>query len=111
MISISPSQKIYICLEAFDFRKGFNATAGACRALSKDHLNGSLFVFINKNRKMLRLYLFDGRGEFLLTKRSCSKPFDWPKSSEEVDAAVVLGLLMGHTLKSGPCIPWKKISN
>jgi transposase len=78
MIQISPQSKIFVCDTPLDFRSGFNGTAAACRLrLAKNPLEGGLFIFINKNRTMLRLYLFDGHGENLFTRRIAQGHFKW----------------------------------
>lgn len=113
MISIGPTQKIYIGLEALDFRAGFNSTAGACRRLLQhgSHLDGGLFVFTNKNFTMIRCYQFDGHGELLLTKRIAKGRFRWwLENPERVHAADVLAVFAGNgPLKKLPKL-WKEIA-
>lgn len=114
MIQISQNTKIFIGLEALDFRTGFNGTAAACRnRLGKNPLNGGLFVFINRSRTMIRLYLFDGHGEWATTKRIASGRFHWwdgENTSTEIAAEHIHLLLRGGNPNNVPLPPpWKKL--
>jgi transposase len=46
MIQIAPKMKIWLAVEAVDFRRGTDGLARACRELLKsDPFSGALFVF------------------------------------------------------------------
>ena len=114
MMQISPQKKNFICPTPMDFRKGFNGTAATCRLqLMKNPLDGGLFVFINRQKTMVRFYLFDGHGEFLLTKRIAQGRFHWWKDGEipnEVATEHVYLLLRGCD-PNGLNLPdpWKRL--
>ncbi len=107
--------RIFIGVEPLDFRNGFNGTAAACRQrIEKNPLNGGLFAFINRTRTMIRLYFFDGHGEYLMTKRVARGRFFWWKEGEvpaEVIAEHLYLLLRGGDPKKVRLPePWKKLT-
>lgn len=111
MITISPTQKIFVSVEPLDFRKGFNGTAGACRQLAQEsHLSGAVFLFINRNATMMRLYFFDGHGECLLIKRMAKGKFKWwRKNPGKINPAEVVAVLAGATPIIDFPKPWKPL--
>ncbi len=114
MIQISSRTKIFVCNEILDFRNGFNGTAIACRQKIKQNpLEGGLFVFKNRSRTMIRFYLFDGHGEWCITKRVASGRFKWWKEgkipSEIVAEHLYLLLRGGNPSKVNFPEPWKRI--
>ena len=78
MIQITPHIRIYLCSNAVDFRKGIDGLVGVCRRqLEKDPFSGSMFIFRNKNRKSLKILLYDGQGFWLFIKRLSKGRFKW----------------------------------
>ncbi|MBF0299404.1 MAG: IS66 family insertion sequence element accessory protein TnpB [Oligoflexia bacterium] len=114
-IQLTSQTKIFICLEPLDFRNGFNGTAAACRlSMDKNPLEGGIFVFINHYKTMIRLYLFDGHGELMITKRVAEGRFKWWRP-EEIPSEVIVEhiqlLLRGGDPKSVNFPdPWKRIT-
>lgn len=112
MISIPDNTKIYLCKEYLDFRSGFNGTAAACRLkLSKNPLDGGLFVFINKLHTMIRCYYFDGHGEWMIMKRKATGKFKWITSIniENFEYAHLILILRGaDPSKVKLPRPWKE---
>lgn len=112
MITVSPTQRIFVAMEPLDFRKGFNGTAGACRQLAEgSHLTGAIFLFLNRSATMIRCYTFDGHGELLLIKRVAKGRFKWWKETpHKVNPAEVASVLAG----AGPIAdipePWKSLA-
>lgn len=111
MIAVSPAQRIFVAMDPLDFRKGFNGTAGACRALAQGcHLSGALFLFINRSATMVRCYSFDGHGELILIKRVASGKFKWWKANPlRVNPAEVVSVLAGAGPLEKLPKPWKTI--
>ena len=111
MISISPTQKIFVAMEPLDFRKGFNGTAGACRLLAEgSHLTGAIFLFLNRSGTMMRCYSFDGHGELLMSKRIAKGKFKWWSTNpKKVNPAEVAAVFAGAgPLKNLPNL-WKPL--
>jgi transposase len=112
---IALNTRIFVCLEPLDFRNGFNGTEAACRLkMNQNPLEGGLFVFINNCKTMIRLYLFDGHGELLITKRVAKGHFQWWKKEEtpsEIMIEHIHLLLRGGDPKSVRFpTPWKRIT-
>lgn len=90
MLQITTQTRIFIGIEPLDFRTGFNGTAAECRLkIQQNPLNGGLFVFINRSKTMIRLYFFDGHGEWLITKRVAQGRFIWWKDIDTPENIMV----------------------
>ena len=81
MIQIPAQAKVLIMHEPVSFRKGIDGMGAVARlVLEKEPMDGTLFVFRNKGRHMLRLLFFDGSGFWLATKRLSKGTFSaWPQ--------------------------------
>ncbi|WP_081324716.1 IS66 family insertion sequence element accessory protein TnpB [Vibrio splendidus] len=56
MIHLTAQSHILIAIQPADFRCGIDGLAALCKQrLSQDPRNNSLFVFINRNRMMVRV--------------------------------------------------------
>ena len=78
MIQITPQMRIFVALEAIDFRKGIDGLAAACRgSLQHDPFSGTLFIFRNRQRNALKILVYDGQGFWLFTKRLSKGKFHW----------------------------------
>lgn len=86
MIQLSHQTRILLATQAADFRKGIDGFVALCRIeLKKDPRSGTCFVFINRNRTMIRVLVYDGTGFWLMTKRlSKGKYLHWPHGSEPI---------------------------
>jgi transposase len=63
MIALTAMTRIYLYRGACDMRKSFDGLCGIIRSeLAMDPLSGSLFVFVNGNRKMVKLLYWDQDG-------------------------------------------------
>ena len=78
MIQTTPQMRIFLALDPVDFRKGIDGLAAVCRQiLSEDPFSGTLFIFRNRQRKSLKILLYDGQGFWLCTKRLSKGTFKW----------------------------------
>jgi transposase len=78
MIQVTPHMRIVVAVEPVDFRKGIDGLAAVCREkLKSDPFSGTLFVFINKSRKAIRVIVYDGQGFWLCHKRLSKGRFAW----------------------------------
>lgn len=78
MLSLSPSQRILLAVNAVDFRKGIDGLIGLCRQqLGENPLLGTLFVFTNRRRTALKLLIYDGQGFYLILKRFSQGRLRW----------------------------------
>ena len=78
VIQITPQMRIFVAVEAVDFRKGIDGLCQVCRSVLKtDPFSGIVFVFRNKRRTAIKLLLYDGQGYWLCHKRLSEKKFKW----------------------------------
>jgi transposase len=62
--------RIFIYNQSIDMRAGFNKLQSLVTDKMKGNLyEGHLFVFLGKNRRRIKMLLFDGTGLILTTKR------------------------------------------
>lgn len=69
MLSLAPTVRVFVVVEPFDMRGSFNSLAGAVRRLGLDPVDGHLYLFLNKRRRLARALWFDGSSWCLLAKR------------------------------------------
>ncbi|MGQ7848783.1 IS66 family insertion sequence element accessory protein TnpB [Granulosicoccus sp. 3-233] len=89
MILLTHESRIQLGVQPADFRKGVDGFVSLC----KNHLlleprDGTIFVFINRARTMIRALSYDGTGYWLMTKRLSRGKFKhWPTGQEALSAA------------------------
>ena len=70
MLALTGATRIYLYRAPCDMRKSFDGLCGLVRLeLGADPLSGSLFVFCNRRRKMIKLLYWDHDGLALWYKR------------------------------------------
>ena len=62
MLSLSPAVRVFVAVEPLDMRGNFDALAGAVRRLGLDPVDGHLYLFLNKRRRLAKALWFDGSG-------------------------------------------------
>jgi transposase len=84
VIAVMPQMRLLVAVEPVDFRKGIDGLAAVCRQrLQTDPMSGAVFVFGSRNRKSIKLLVYDGQGFFLCQKRLSAGRFNWwPKMGE-----------------------------
>ena len=83
MFQVAPQSRIFLAVEAVDFRRGIDGLAAICRQqLKEDPLSGCVFVFRNRRRNSIKLLAYDGQGFWIAQKRlSQGKLSWWPRSN------------------------------
>lgn len=81
-------------------RGSFDALAGAVRRLGLDPVNGHLYLFLSKNRRLAKALWFDGSGWCVLAKRLEAGSFQLPpltnaETRVQIDGATFASLLAG----------------
>lgn len=112
MLQISPSTRIFVCVQLVDFRKGIDGLVAACRnKLEQDPFQGTVFVFRNKSRTAIRLLMYDGQGFWLCTKRLSQGTFRWwPTDPSSVDVKQLQTILWNGNPESAQFSDdWRKI--
>ena len=70
MFALTGATRIYLYRPACDMRKSFDGLCGLVRSeIGVDPLSGSLFVFCNRRRSMIKLLYWDHDGLALWYKR------------------------------------------
>ena len=81
MLSLTGAARIYLYRSPCDMRKSFDALCGIVRSeMSADPLSGSLFVFVNRRRNMVKLLYWDRDGLAIWAKRLEQGYFTVPKT-------------------------------
>ncbi len=78
MITISPNAKVYIAIEAVDFRNGIDGLGRICRdKIRQNPMGGAFFVFRNKLKTTIKILIYDGEAFWLLTRRLSRGKIKW----------------------------------
>lgn len=87
--------KIYLRPGCTDMRKAINGlTAIVQRKMSADPFSGSLFLFCNRQRDLLKAVWWDNTGFWLCQKRLEKDKFPWPQDESAVCEITTDQLLM-----------------
>lgn len=88
MILLTTNTPILLAIQPADFRCGIDGFVAICRRqLAQDPRSGILFVFINRNKTMIRALSYDGTGFWLMTKRLSKGKFaHWPSGKKTITA-------------------------
>jgi transposase len=96
MIQVIPQMRIWVAVEAVDFRRGIDGLGRVCRELLKaDPFSGALFVFRNKRGTAIKILTYDGQGFWLCQKRLSKGRFRWWPGEQ----GGKLRILMAHELQ------------
>ena len=60
MLSLPPTVRVFVAVAPLDMRGSFDALAGAVRRLGLDPVDGHLYLFLNKRRRLAKALWFDG---------------------------------------------------
>ena len=111
MIQLQADTVILLATQPADFRRGIDGMQALCHSeLNCQSRSGTLFVFINRSKTMVRALVYDGTGFWLMTKRLSKGKFDgWPSNELAVNsfnAKQLRGLLLGKIQTSN----WQKMN-
>ena len=100
MLSLPPAVRVFVAVAPVDMRGSFDALAGAVRRLSLDPVDGHLYLFLNKRRRLAKALWFDGSGWCLLCKRLETGSFQLPaitggERQVQIDGSTFASLLAG----------------
>ena len=100
MLSFSPTLRVFVAAEPIDMRGSFDAIAGAVRRLELDPVDGHVYLFLNRRRRLAKALWFDGSGWCLLCKRLERGSFQLPalrgdEKTIAMDGAAFASLLAG----------------
>ena len=85
-MTINPGKvKIFIRPGVTDMRKAVNGlTAIVQEDMSEDPFSGSVYIFCNRDRKLIKAVYWDRTGFWLSQKRLEKEKYPWPDTSEAV---------------------------
>ena len=87
--------RIFIRPGSTDLRKGINGlTAIVQMVMKQDPFSGSVYMFCNRGRRLLKAVYWDKSGFWLSQKRLEEEQFPWPKDGNEVRELTVEQLRM-----------------
>jgi transposase len=78
MLTLPPSLRVFLALAPVDMRASFDALAGHVRRMGLDPLDGHLYLFLGKRRKILKILYFDRSGWCIFQKRLERGTFQLP---------------------------------
>ena len=83
MIQVTATTRVWVAIEAVDFRKGIDGRAQVCRQhLQQDPMSGAISVFRNRRATAVKTLAYDGQGFWLCHKRLSQGRFgSWPRSA------------------------------
>ena len=91
MLSLPPTVRVFVAVEPIDMRGSFDAIAGAVRRIGLDPVDGHLYLFLNKRRRLAKALWFDGSGWCLLAKRLEAGSFQLPPLNGDKPLVVIDG--------------------
>jgi transposase len=104
MILLTHETRILLCVAPADFRRGIDGFVAQCQnSLALQPRDGSVVVFINRARTMIRALSYDVNGYWLMTKRlSRGKFTGWPDGQRALSATSAREL---RIILSGRAVP------
>lgn len=94
MIHLTSNTKILIAIQPADFRQGIDGLAALCKQrLGCEPRYGTLFVFINQNKTMVRALIYDDNGFWLMTKRLSKGEFSGWLNAKPISPMVAKHLM------------------
>ncbi len=104
MLYLTATTPIRLALAPVDFRRGIDGFVALCHPkLHQEPHSGTLFVFINRTRTMVRLLAYEENGYWLMTQRLSHGTYpSWPRAGAPVTPfqAKALRQLLSNGLKS-----------
>ena len=99
MLSLAPGVRVYVGVEPVDMRGSFDALAGAARRLGLEPVDGQLYLFFNRRRRLCKMVWFDGSGWCLFSKRLERGSFELPQVADGVERVVVDAATLAQLLE------------
>jgi transposase len=105
VLNFGPNTRVFVALQPVDMRGSFDALAGHVRRLRADPLDGHVYLFVNRNRRLIRALWFDRTGWAMFSKRLERGSFELPDVEQgvgkvAVDPAQLAMILEGISLSA-----------
>ena len=107
-VDFSKVKNIYLAQMPADLRKGIDGYVSLVQGpLALDPLDGSLFLFVNRQKNKIKGILRDGNGFWLVYKRLSRSSLQWPVSTDQsdfmrIDCSQLASLLSGLSIVPQP---------
>jgi len=107
-IDFSKVKNIYLAQMPADLRKGIDGYVSLVQGpLALDPLDGSLFLFVNRQKNKIKGILRDGNGFWLVYKRLSRSSLQWPVTTDQsdfmrIDCSQLASLLSGLSIVPQP---------
>ncbi|MGA1597403.1 MAG: IS66 family insertion sequence element accessory protein TnpB [Candidatus Nanopelagicales bacterium] len=100
MLSWPPTVRVFVVVAPLNMHGSFDALAGAVRALGLDTVDGHVYLFLNRRRRIAKSMWLDGSGWCVLAKRLEAGTFQLPplvgdERQVQVDGTALASLLAG----------------
>ncbi len=102
MLSFSSSRRIFLARSATDMRRGIDTLASmVIGELGDDPRSGDCFVFVGRDRRRLKVLVWDEGGYWLCAKRLDAGTFAVPRMDDALATKVTLSAARMHLLLAG----------
>ena len=106
LFGLTGQTRMFLYAGPADMRKGFDGLSGlVINKLKQDPLSGDIFIFINRQRTLIKLLVWDQTGFAIWHKRLEQGTFEMPSvdpasSSVEINRQKLMLILEGISLKN-----------
>lgn len=105
MLTLGAGPRVFVATAPVDMRGSFDALAGHVRRLHADPLDGALYIFLSRDRRLLKALWFDRSGWAVFSKRLERGTFQLPaappgEGKVAVDVAQLAMILEGIELSA-----------
>lgn len=102
MLSFSSSRRIFLARAATDMRRGIDTLASmVIGELASDPRSGDCFVFVGRDRRRLKVLVWDDGGYWLCAKRLDGGTFAMPAVDDALTTRVTLSPACMHLMLAG----------
>lgn len=104
MIALSAQHRYFLYRRAVDMRKSFDGLSGLVRnELGRDPMDGEVYVFLNRQRSLIKLLVWDRSGWALWSKRLERGSYELPRGEGDgvrLSWSELMLILEGISLRS-----------
>jgi transposase len=102
MLSFSSSRRIFLARSATDMRRGIDTLASMVLGeLGGDPRSGDCFVFVGRDRRRLKVLVWDEGGYWLCARRLDAGTFAMPSCDDPSATQITLSAARMHLLLAG----------
>lgn len=113
MLSFSGNLRVMVCVSAVDMRKSFHGLAAVVENhLKANPIDGTVFLFTNRKRNLIKMLYWDGTGLWVMAKRLEKGTYSWPRDlgdgshALQIEPAALAMITDGIDLRGARMRPW-----